>query len=262
MQRRRGGFLWFVMAFAFALAAAWLTHAYIAANTRTATVVMAQRAVEPLAPIGSADLTVRKVPASAVPEGAVSDPADAVGGYATVGLVPGEVLLRSMVMRPGGPEAVSGDARITQIAKEADDPWLRAVPVQLDETHGYTLVRAGDRVDVFATVKLSSASMTTLVAQQVLVMAKMDAASGGQTIGLPGSASATQSADHGTVVLAVDRQTAERILLAQELGRITLALVPGGGQAPGAPVPPVTDSLEDWSGSVPSAPAPPAEGGR
>lgn len=263
--RRKGGLLWFGLALVFAMLAAWFTHSYIAANTRTSPALVAVRAVRPLDPISRDDVKVVNLPAAAVPDDALRSVSDVAGAYAAVGLVPGQIVQRAAVMVPGGPAASMMDARITQLAQEAQNLGLRAVPLALDEPHGYTLIRAGDRVDVFATVKLASGSTTTLVAQQVPVMAKLDAAQSNQSVGLPGSGS-PQSADHGTVVLTTDQATAERILMAAELGKVTLALAPSGSQATTGTPPSVSDQPGDWGVGASGGPAPsqtaPVEGGQ
>ena len=169
---------------------------------------VAARPVDAGAVLRPADITVRRLPADALPDGALaSSPA---GKVALVPLVPGEAVLRSKL----APEGLRGVAALVPAGQRA-----LAVPVD----PGGLAVRLGDRVDVLATFDVvddpSTAGQLGTGAQPAV------AASGHAAPTFPVAESAlVVDVGDETVTVAVQPDEAPRVAFALARGSVTLAL--------------------------------------
>lgn len=236
MRAIKGSLPWFIAALVFALVAAYSVQVFLASNNQTVDVVVALRQVDPMSIITADAVMIHAVPAAAIPRGAAQSLDGVVGSYARYGLLPGQIVQTAAVMAADGGITGEFDARITQLARQADDMGLRATPLYLDEMAGYSLVNVGNRVDIFATIRTPTGAGEVLVAQDVLVMARLDSTHSGSTISLPGEPSEVPRATSGVLVLAADQETAARIHLASRIGDVSLSLLPVGGSLSEAPL--------------------------
>jgi pilus assembly protein CpaB len=147
-----------------------------------------------------------KLPADAIPEGAVTDLAKVANLTVLTSLEPGEVLLRS---RLGVPGAKSG-------AASAVPEGMQEISVAVDTQHGVGgVIKAGDRVGFIATFepKGEAPQYTDFAIQDVLVT-KVDkeAVADGEDV--------TQL----MVTLAVKTLDAERVVHTAQWGKVWLTL--------------------------------------
>ncbi len=140
-------------------------------------VVVAARALEAGTPLASGDLVIARLPPDAVADGAHADP-DAVVGRAVVVAVPAglpvvDALLRDDRLASSGP------------------PGTVVVPVRLADPGVADLLRAGDRVDLFATAtSATGAPVAERLAERALVLPHPAPPAGPPTGGLLGPATA------------------------------------------------------------------------
>lgn len=103
--------------------------------------------------IGEADLTVVRLPASALPEGAFSQPDQLVGRQTL-----GEIAARTVVREP---ELLSDDLTGTA--------GMLKLPVHFSDTAAVSLLRSGQHIDIFGPT--GSAGEYALVAANIVVLA-------------------------------------------------------------------------------------------
>lgn len=255
-SRRRATLVWFGVSLVLALAAAWGARLYMAQASATKTVVVATRAIAPMSVIAATDLALAPRPVGMVPPDALTEVADAVGRFTTYGFLPSD-MIRGHALLSERPDTASPlTAKLTEIARRAQDEGLRAVPLALDAEHGFNLAQVGDRVDLIGVGVKSGATLTTVVvAQGVELMAKLpDVQTSGIDVG-----PAPEEMTKGVAVVVVDPLTAERVVTAASLGRIWMVLDPAGvSEAP--PVPAITDDVATWGIAGPSESLPAATG--
>ncbi len=162
-------------------------------------------------------LGVSTVPASALPPGAVSDPAAIIGRVLTGDIAGGEILTASRLSTPrSGPIAA------------LVPPGLRAMVIAAGVPTGS--VRAGDRIDVYATYG-GGRPHTELAASAIEVLRVLSSAPTATGIGGAG----TGSADAGVgLVVLVDTDAAERLAYARTFAQLTVAIL-GADPATGSP---------------------------
>jgi Flp pilus assembly protein CpaB len=102
-----------------------------------ADIVVAARDLAPGAELSAADVTVESHAVTAIPDGALSDPAAAVGSTLTGPTRRGEVITDVLLLSP-------------RLADVAAGPDARIVPLHLADTALLDLVHPGDIVDVLA----------------------------------------------------------------------------------------------------------------
>lgn len=105
------------------------------------------------------DVAAREIPAGLAPEGALADPAAAIGSRLAVALPPGFPLAPSVLIGPG----------LTVGAP----PGTAVVPVRLADSEVTGLLRAGDRIDLVQTP--ADGGAPRVLAHRVLVMATTSA---------------------------------------------------------------------------------------
>ena len=204
------------------LAVVWLGRR----TDRMVRVVVAVRAIAPLQPVVPRDVSLRAVPLLVAERGGFFPQVPAVvGRLARYGVLAGGVV------RPGALLAATAsgsalDFHLQQLSQQAGRE-LEAVPLALDETSGFTLPQAGDRVTLVGT--LSGASGTggeaAVIVSHVLVLQILTAGGlSGVSTPFAGGASAAGTATSGVVVLALTATQAERVALSEVEGHLTLAL--------------------------------------
>lgn len=187
---------------------------YLKGLQETEPVVVVARQVEPYTILGEADLRVEQRPKGSAGPGALGDPAQAAGMYTRGLLVPGDILRQAHLAE------VQGGHLATRLAAEGD-PSVRAMAVTVRSDTGVAnTLKAGDRVDVLASVSVDADTYSKIIAQSVPVLyTTADTAQG--TSGNAGA----------TVVLQVSPELAEEIAFAQGSGSIWLLAAPQDAQA-------------------------------
>jgi pilus assembly protein CpaB len=168
----------------------------------------------------SDDLTSKTVPKTETPEGALVDSADArrdlVGGMVRHSLSTGDALRAVDVMRPGDHGFL---AAVLQSG-------MRAVTVGVDVVSGTAgLIWPGDRVDVVLTQAMSDASLPPgrrFAAETVLQNVRVIAIDRLLVEGADAAAPDPQGAR--TVTLEVTAEQAERVQVAERIGRLSLTV--------------------------------------
>jgi pilus assembly protein CpaB len=109
-------------------------------------------------------LTTQQVPRDLVPQGALSDPAEAVGKVTTARLVPGEIVI-------GSPDRLAtGDGASGRPAASIPRDKVALAMAATEAVSVAGAVQSGDRVDVIATLSLQSGqTITQAIFQDVRV---------------------------------------------------------------------------------------------
>jgi len=172
-----------------------------------ATVVIAASRLPEGTVLAAGMLEVSSAPKRYVPPGAVSDPSAVVGRVLTAPIDPGEILTASRLAAAGaGPVAA-----LVPVGR-------RAVVVPSGLPPG--TVRAGDRVDVYATYG-GGRSYTDLAASGLQVLRVLGASGG---VGV--SASATGAGNAGiSLVLLADPETVRRLAYARAFAQLSVAIL-------------------------------------
>lgn len=200
-------------------------------------------------------IEVVKIPKRYVQPGAVSTKEDAFDRVLSVPVLAGTQILESM-FKP---------ADVGSLAKKAP-AGFRAVSVSANEVSAVAgLIQPGDYVDVLLTVETGGVdaqgrerqedAMTKTILQNALVLANNQTSSkqeferhlsGGKIAG-PGTTFAkadVESADKGkqirTLTLALKPEDAQKVVLAQEIGSVSIALRSAMGQEKDTPAPPLS----------------------
>ena len=171
------------------------------ANGKTTKVLVASSAIAVGTPAAGAGLEVKSLPASAVPAGALTDPALVTGQVALRSLAKGEVVLPGAFGAQG--VATTGGV-VLPPGKEGLGVELAFAP------GGLRYVVPGNKITVWATPK--GAAATRVILQDVLVIATTPGAGTG--------ASTAVTAGPGTLdfLLAVSRGQAAQVIAAQASG--------------------------------------------
>lgn len=206
----KGKSLW-IMALSFALLSSFLVHSYLSAlapqeREETVDVVVAARGINANTTISRDMLALKKVPLSQVHPEALINFQEASGRIATSEIVSGEQVLKSRLLPTGVTPGMSFKIPANR----------RAMTVAVNEVIGVAgFVKPGDRIDILATFE--ERTVTVLENIQVLAIAQNM-----QNEPKPDARIST------SVTLAVTPQEAERLTLAEESGRLRLALRPPG----------------------------------
>jgi pilus assembly protein CpaB len=217
MRNRR---LLLLLALGSGLLTALLVYSYTATLSRQATqpayrmvpIVVARTGIPARTAILPAMLEVKKLPEPVVLPNNVRDPQEAVGAVTRDAVVAGEPIIRDRLWPKGQQPGLTFTI----------PPGKRAVSVAVSEVIGVGgFVKPGDRVDVLATFEqefLGEHSTLSLL-QGVPVLAVA------QTMKDDGQSDAKIAT---TVTLAVTLEEAVRLTLAEERGKLRLALQPAG----------------------------------
>ncbi len=209
-----------VIALVFSLAAAGLVYSYLqslaARNVRPGLpVVVAKADIAPKTKMTAAMLKVVEVPDDYIQPGAVRDINKAVGVVAREQIAAGEQVTQRRLFIEGKSAGFSGII----------PPGRRAVSVAVTEVSGVAgLVKAGDFVDVIVTFdpNVAGAHLSQIVLQNLKVLAT----NRDTETGAAGDGVKKDGAGKTTVTLAVTPDDAARLAVADEKGKIRLALRP------------------------------------
>jgi pilus assembly protein CpaB len=248
-----------VIALVFSLAAAGLVYSFLqnlaAKSARPGLpVVVAKADIAPKTKLTAAMLKVVNMPAEYIQPGAVQDIDKAVGVAAKEQIAAGEQVIQRRLVIEGKSAGFPGII----------PPGKRAVAVAVTEVTGVAgLVKPGDSVDVIVTFEPNVAGehLSQIVLQNLRVLAANQDTEAGTVDGAK-----KEGATKMTVTLAVSPDEATRLAVADEKGKIRLALRPylagdGGKMVTGAvrprdivdvPAPPAAPAA---TGGPPAAPA-------
>jgi Flp pilus assembly protein CpaB len=195
----------------------------VAADGEPVTVLVAKKLIEKGMPgdvVGVRRLfDSEEAPRSQVREGAITDPSTLRGRVAVADIYPGQQLTITDF------DTSTNAIGATLAGKD------RAIALPLDSARGLIgKAEAGDRVDVFASLKIAAADgrdrpVVKVMAQNALVLDAPDAAAGVGTGG-------TQTAN---VVLRVNRDQAIQMAYAIDYGKVWIVLRPRAGTPAGVP---------------------------
>jgi pilus assembly protein CpaB len=203
-----------IVAVVFGLAAAWGTYRYLKhmENTYKASgqfvpVAVAKVAIPARQVINGQMVEFKDIPSNYVNPGALGKPQEVIGKVARSDIYPGEQIIRNKIANPNDPG--EGLAMIIE-------PGRRAVTVAINDVTGVAgLLRPGDRVDVLGTVDVNKETLTSLLVQNIKVLAV------NKSLGAPVENKQFQS---GTLTLSVNPHEAQTLTLASERGSIRVLL--------------------------------------
>ncbi len=223
----RGGARWFlIVAAVCGLSAAFAATRVLKTATDEVPVVVADRAVAPLTRITAAAVRVERLPAAALPPGALASLRGVIGSFTSTGLVPGEVVAPD-ALAAANSGASTVDERLTAwrvaaCGQSAQCPAMTAMTLPLASDQGFAMVRQGDRVDIVASYTLSSGPVAQVVVQGVPVLERLVDANA-QATSLSGAGAAS-----GWLVLGVTQGQALRLELLEASGHLAVLLEPLG----------------------------------
>ena len=244
---RRNNATVLVIALVLGVIAAVLTRNWLVSHSRAKLAQEAGTIVVAAAPLGfGSQVTpenVKEIPwnANALPEGAFATKQEVLSGgrrMALVSIAPNEPVLRARVTAPGQRAALSSML----------DPGKRAVTVRVDDVRGVAgFIQPGDRVDVVLIRTEAESKLKEGYSDVILQYAKVLAIDQitGERPEQPTIAKA--------VTLEVSSEEAQKILLATNVGRLTLML----RQPAEANAEPVHRVTENDLGGPPKPVAPP-----
>jgi pilus assembly protein CpaB len=244
---RRNNATVLVIALVLGVIAAILTRNWLVSHSRAKLAQEAGTIVVAAAPLGfGSQVTpenVKEIPwsANALPEGAFATKQELLSGgrrMALVSIAPNEPVLRARVTAPGQRAALSSML----------DPGKRAVTVRVDDVRGVAgFIQPGDRVDVVLIRTEAESKLKEGYSDVILQYAKVLAIDQitGERPEQPTIAKA--------VTLEVSSEEAQKILLATNVGRLTLML----RQPAEANAEPVHRVTENDLGGPPKPVAPP-----
>ena len=163
-----------------------------------------------------ADITAGAVPAGAVPAGAEQDTPQnlsaLIGAMIRTSLTPGSPILDSEVIRPGDHGFLAAVLM----------PGMRAVTVGVDNISGANgLIWPGDNVDVLLTQTINGAPSDKSIAAEVVLSDVRVIATGAELV-KTAETSPNGTPPAQTVTLEVTQDQAARILVATNLGKLSL----------------------------------------
>src|SRR6516225_7156749 len=243
---RRNNATALVIALVLGVIAAVLTRNWLVSHSRAKLAQEAGTIVVAAVPLGfGSQLTpenVKEIPwsANALPEGAFATKQELLSGgrrMALVSIAPNEPVLRARVTAPGQRAALSSML----------DPGKRAVTVRVDDVRGVAgFIQPGDRVDVVLIRTEAESKIKEGYSDVILQYAKVlaiDQITGERT---------EQPTIAKAVTLEVSSEEAQKILLATNVGRLTLIL----RQPAEAKVDPVRRVTENDLGGAAAVPKP------
>jgi len=211
MKKHGIGFL--VVSIIMALCAALLVVQFLKRVNETEPVVVAVRDLEPYKQVTRDNVRMQEVPVISIPEDAIRKIDDIAGQYLRDRVYAGEVLRQARVADVTPGKSVT-TAKLTNLGR----PDLRAFSLPFDlETGVGGDIKAGDRVDIIASVKITAGNTNMgvgkIIAKNVLVLdVKEDTES--------------SSSGAGVLVVALTPQQIEDIAFALTSGSVRFALNP------------------------------------
>jgi pilus assembly protein CpaB len=182
----------------------------VTATSRYTQIVVASRELPIRSRLKKEDLRLVRIPRSAKEDGDLISLEEAVGRIITVKLLQGQRLKKEHLLPQG---------QLAGLSHEVPPLW-RAVTICADDMNSLCgMLQPGDRVDLLMTTQDESESLVLAADRQVLAV--------GQQTGLQ---KGDQESKSNTITLLVKPQEAQRIALAEERGRIRIALRPLEGE--------------------------------
>jgi pilus assembly protein CpaB len=179
------------------------------------------------------DLTVKKIPASAVADGALSVLTGVTNQVTSVDLVPGEQLLRSRLVSPSSAQTTGG-VKVPRGMQEV------TIPLTPEKALG-GLLKPGDTVGIFVSFS-TPAPETHLTLQKVLVTKVQGGASPPAASSTPapsnGAAAASATVPSGGMLItfALRAPDAEKVVYATQFGAVWLSDEPSTADETGTDV--------------------------
>lgn len=217
----------------------WLGHR----AQRTEMAVVAVQTIPPLEPITSAEVKLEPVPAVEVHGARYVTASVVVGRFSQYGIYAGTVLQSGMLMtHTGGLSTL--DVQLNTASKQ-EKQALEAVPLPLNQSAGFTLPVAGDHVTLLGVLQkpASAGSQQNAIQQAQVVIARglvlsvlapQSSPTPGVGIGGGSQPPAATQATSGVLVLGLTLQQAEKLALAESMGKVTLLLDKANGQPCGS----------------------------
>lgn len=225
---QRTGVVFAALTVIIGLGLAGVVVAFLSSLQQTTTVVQAARDLPAFTQLTAGDVRTVSVPAAGVSPGVVRRVEDAIGRFALGPLVAGQTLMEGNLADVQAEQSLLA-GRLTRLGSPATRAF--AVPVENQDFFGGEAgLRAGDRVDVIAVVKLQTAAQEQIefadtILQNVPVLSVL------------GGSEMTGAGGGGAVVLAVTHEQAQMLAFAQAHGTLRLALVPYASEnQPTAPI--------------------------
>jgi len=204
-------------------------------------VVVATRDIPVRATLTTEDLALKRFPVNTVPEGALSQVADAAGKVTMVDLFPGEVVLKQRLVDPN---VTTGNGRTALIL--AEDQVLMAFPAN-DLMNRVGVLKPGDHVDLLFSMKFpanrTAAGAAGNAQEQLATFDLLQnltiAAIVSSVTPAPGSQSATQGQPEA-LLLTVSAQDALTLKYVKDAGGVMDIVL----RAPGAEQPFTTEPVD------------------
>jgi Flp pilus assembly protein CpaB len=228
--RHSGAGLFFFGAVLLAVLAGLTIYSYLSSSVPSSDVLVVARDLPPGATVTAADLTVKKVPSSALPAEALSSVKDAEGMRIRFGLAAGDTLRKTHLV-PEGMGDVAG--KVAGLGAQ-----YRAVSIPGDLVPAYDRLLPGDRLELTGVLPVQDSRSNSSVAVSLGVATVLDVRK------------ATGQTDKSSVLVALRDEEVPKLALTLRVGALTVA-VQGDVQAEG-PVPALR--LETLTGA--GAPAP------
>lgn len=215
--RYSGAGLFFFGAVLLALLAGLAVYGYLSSSVPTESVLTVTKELVPGAPVTAADLQVKKMPASALPQGAIRSIEVAEGRRIRFGLAAGDVLREQHLV----PES-NGDvaAKLSEMGAE-----YRAVMLPGDLVPAVDRLIPGDRLELTGVLPVQDQRVNSSVAVPLGIGTVL-------SVHL-----ADGQADDSTVLVAMLAGDVSKLALARRVGAVTVA-VQGAGD-PTGPVAPM-----------------------
>jgi pilus assembly protein CpaB len=177
-------------------------------------VVLAREQVRPLEVLRPDQFTVKQMRADGVPRDAVATPGDLKGKVALVTMLPGQIVTERQIATK------SSDLGLAYAVK----PPLRAVTVALDPIIGVAgFPKPGNHVDVLATFTTDAAGTVTRTVLQDVEILALGSESQPKEVD-PNTGQTSKAKETPTATLAVLPGEAEKLILAENRGKLRLAL--------------------------------------
>lgn len=232
LTRRRTS-VWGAVAVLAALATALAVYSYLSwlraqvpVSGRLVAMVVAAQDLEPGTVLDASMVTVTQHPSRYLPAGAITDAKKVFGQAVAVTIFEGEPITARKIGKKGGFSSIV-------------PAGTRAYSLAINSGSGLGfLPKSGDRVDVIATFPrevLGEPTSITILRGKEVASVSLGGRESGKVAKQLGVETASQSAF--SITLFVTPTEAERLAMAESLGRITLVLAPVGADTDPAPAP-------------------------
>jgi len=210
MGKQKNNLIYFLLSLVAAAFAAIIGVRTINAFMETTPVVVAVRDIEPFQKITADDITIRDVPTIMVNEYTVLNREEVVNAYTKSAIYRGQVLDKRALARAQGEQSMLA-AQLNSL----NDPTIRAFAIPYDASTAVGgEIRAGDRVDIIAQVKIDAGGGVSMGVGKVIAAAV-------QVLKV-----VPQGEGKGNLILALRPTEIENIAFAMTSGTLRFALNP------------------------------------